>query len=129
VKGTLNHIQYNIVSEKTKPFYKDLLGYFGMNVLYEDDNMLGVGDGHVSLWFLAPQGDQKPIERDAGGMNHLGIHVDSAAEVDEFQRDFMKPRGIEALFETPRARPEFGGSYYQVMFVDPEGLAIEVFHA
>ena len=32
-------------------------------------------------------------------------------------------------FETPRARPDFSQTYYQVMFVDPEGLAIEVYHA
>jgi hypothetical protein len=100
-----------------------------MQTLYEGDGMLGIGDGHISLWFLPPQGEKKAIDRDTGGMNHLGIHVDSAAEVDEFYRDFMQPRGIEAAFDTPRARPEFGASYYQVMFVDPEGLAIEVFHA
>ena len=34
----------------------------------------------------------------------------------------MQPRGIAPQFETPRARPDFGPSYYQVMFVDPEGL-------
>jgi len=47
-------------------------------------------------------------------------------------REYMQPRGIKAEFETPRARPEFNllsGAYYQVMFVDPEGLAVEVFHA
>jgi hypothetical protein len=41
----------------------------------------------------------------------------------------MKPKGIEAQFETPRAREEFSPNYYQVMFVDPEGLAVEVFTA
>ena len=41
----------------------------------------------------------------------------------------MKPKGIAAAFDTPRARADFGGKYYQVMFVDPEGLAVEVFTA
>jgi hypothetical protein len=44
-------------------------------------------------------------------------------------REFMQPRNIEPQFETPQARPDFRESYYQVMFVDPEGLAVEVFHA
>ena len=39
----------------------------------------------------------------------------------------VQSNGIEAQFETPRARTDFGPSYYQVMFVDPEGLAVEVF--
>ena len=62
-------------------------------------------------------------------LNHLGIHVGSKEDVDKFQAEFMQPRGIKAEFETPRPRPDFGGDYYQVMFIDPEGLAIEVFHA
>jgi hypothetical protein len=28
---------------------------------------------------------------------------------------------------TPRVRDDYGGNYYQVMFADPEGLAIEVY--
>ena len=94
----------------------------------------GVGDGNVSFWFFATQDDhrQHPFDRDATGLNHIGIHVDSKEAVDAFVREYMQPRGIKAEFETPRARPEFNllsGAYYQVMFVDPEGLAVEVFHA
>jgi catechol 2,3-dioxygenase-like lactoylglutathione lyase family enzyme len=122
MKGGFNHIQYNIVApEKTLPFYKDLLGYFEMQTLYEGDGMLGMGDGHMSIWFLPPQGEKKPFDRDAGGLNHLGIHVESAAAVDRFYSEFMKPHGIASAFDTPRARPEFSPHYYQVMFVDPEG--------
>ncbi|MDA0364953.1 MAG: hypothetical protein O2843_03680 [Chloroflexi bacterium] len=44
-------------------------------------------------------------------------------------REYMEPHGIAPQFETPRARSDFGGKYYQVMFVDPEGLALEVYHA
>jgi catechol 2,3-dioxygenase-like lactoylglutathione lyase family enzyme len=131
VRGTFNHIQYNVSKpEATFSFYRDLLAYFEMKTLYDGDGMLGVGDGSVSIWVM-PTADEtrgEVFNRDANGLNHLGIHVDSKEDVDKFYSEFLKPRGIAPAFETPRARPDFG-DYYQVMFVDPEGLAIEVFHA
>ena len=58
-----------------------------------------------------------------------GRKVESAAHVDQFINEFMQPRGVPAAFETPKQRSDFGPTYYQVMFVDPQGLAIEVFCA
>jgi len=135
MKGTANHFEIHVSKpDVTIPFYKDLLGYFEWQVIAEWPGGCGVGDGNVSFWFFATQDDhrQHPFDRDATGLNHIGIHVDSKEAVDAFVREYMQPRGIKAEFETPRARPEFNllsGAYYQVMFVDPEGLAVEVFHA
>ena len=39
------------------------------------------------------------------------------------------PRNPSPAQTSSRAREEFSPTYYQVMFLDPEGLAIEVFHA
>ena len=47
--------------------------------------------------------------------------------VDTFVSQYMQPKGVVAEFDTPRQRSDFGPTYYQVMFVDPEGLAVEVF--
>jgi len=132
VKGTFDHIQYNVANpEKTVTFYRELLGYFEMNTLYEGDGVIGAGDGNTSLWVMPTDDDKKAaaFNRDASGLNHVGIHVASKDDVERFQSEFMTPRGIKAEFDTPRARPDFGETYYQVMFVDPEGLAIEVFCA
>jgi catechol 2,3-dioxygenase-like lactoylglutathione lyase family enzyme len=132
VKGVFEHIQYNVSKPaETQSFYRDLLAYFEMQTLHDGDGMLGMSDGHIGIWLLpTPEASRAlGLNRDAGGLNHIGIHVDSAADVDRFETEFMKPRGIQAAFETPRARPEFGPTYYQVMFVDPDGVAIEVFHA
>jgi len=132
MKGAFNHIQYNIAkSERTLAFFRELLGYFEMANLYDSDGVLGMSDGHLSVWLLpTPEENKADVHnRDGSGLNHLGIHVDSAAAVDRFYSEFMKPHGIEAAFDTPRRRADFSPNYYQVMFVDPEGLAIEVFHA
>lgn len=128
MKGTFNHVQFNVASPSTSlPFYKDLLTYLEMQVMVDEPDFLGVSDGQTSFWFLPAEKDHI-YDRDAAGINHIGIAVRSKDDVDAFSRGFMKPRGIEPQWETPRSRPDFG-NYYQVMFEDPEGLAIEVFHA
>jgi catechol-2,3-dioxygenase len=117
--------------DETIPFYKDLLSYFEWDVLGEWPGGLGMGDGNqVSLWLATPEDHrQHAFDRDATGLSHFAIWVDGREAVDTFVRDYMQPHGIEPQFETPRARGDFGGNYYQVMFVDPEGMAVEVYHA
>lgn len=131
MKGKASHFEIHVSKpDETIPFYKDLLTYFEWKVLGEWPGGLGIGDEHgVSLWFMATPDDhrQHPFDRDATGLSHLAIWVDDQAAVDGFVREYMEPRGISPQFETPRARDDFGGKYYQVMFVDPEGLAVEVY--
>jgi catechol 2,3-dioxygenase-like lactoylglutathione lyase family enzyme len=132
MKGTVNHLEIHVSKpDETIPFYKDLLTYFEWQVVSEWPGGLGIGDGTVSLWFFpTPEEHQQPaFERDATGMSHFGIRVESRDDVETFVRDYLGPRGIAPQFDTPRAREDFGPTYYQVMFVDPEGLAIEVFTA
>jgi len=61
-------------------------------------------------------------------MNHLGIQTTTQSEVDETVA-YLQDKGITALFETPRHRPEFsspGNTYYQVMFESPDRILFEV---
>jgi hypothetical protein len=62
-------------------------------------------------------------------MNHLGIGAASQVDVDAAVA-YLAERGVAALFETPRHRPEFSGSeeqtYYQVMFESPDRILFEV---
>lgn len=133
MKGTARHFEIHVSNpDETIPFYKGLLGYFEWAVLGEWPGGLGMGDENgVSLWFMTTPDDHRahPFDRDATGLSHFAIWVEDAAAVDTFVREYMQPHGIAPQFETPRARDDFGGSYYQVMFVDPEGLAVEVYHA
>jgi catechol 2,3-dioxygenase-like lactoylglutathione lyase family enzyme len=131
MKGRFNHIELHAADiDATKAFYKPLLGYLEWTVVAEFPVGFGMADGNgSSLWWFAAQDPHKAtrLNRDATGIGHFGIHVASRADVDTFYNDYMKPHGIEAQFDTPRAREDFGGNYYQVMFVDPEGLAVEVY--
>jgi catechol 2,3-dioxygenase-like lactoylglutathione lyase family enzyme len=125
--STIGHLQINIHTQNLG-FYKELFSFLGWQTLYEDENMLGVGDGqHASLWFAAATKDVAN-DYDGPGLNHLGLSVAKQGDVDQAVT-FLKEHGVECLFETPRHRAEFSGpgnTYYQVMFETPDRLLIEV---
>ena len=62
-------------------------------------------------------------------MNHLGLLVQSQAEVDQMV-EYLRERNIVPLFDTPRHRPEYSQdsehTYYQVMFESPDRILFEV---
>jgi len=128
VKTALAHLQLN-VRPANLPFYKELMAFLGWQTLYEDEGMLGVaGTNAASLWFVG--GDMSASnDYDGPGMNHLAIGAESQADVDAAAR-YLREHGVDALFETPRHRPEFAQSeehtYYQVMFETPDRILLEV---
>jgi len=127
IQSHIGHIQFNIDMQNAG-FYKEWLTFLGWSVLYEDSEMLGLGDSqNASLWFAALT---KTVtnDYDGPGMNHLGLAVPAQADVDAVV-NFLREHNIPALFETPRHRPEFslpGQTYYQVMFESPDHILFEV---
>ena len=128
MKTNLGHLQINI-DPKNQAFYQELFKFLEWQVLYQDDEILGLGDAnHCGLWFV------KGLKADANdydgiGMNHLAISVASQADVDAAV-DYLKAHDVDALFDTPRHRAEFSEgpdeTYYQVMFRSPDNILFEV---
>ncbi|MBK7723729.1 MAG: VOC family protein [Dehalococcoidia bacterium] len=131
MKSKLGHIELKIDTANTG-FYKELLGFLGWETIWEGEGMLGLGgsDG-ASLWF-GSGANAAVNDYDGRGVNHLGISVDSQADVDAFAA-YLSGKGVPALFETPRHRPEFAGAedqtYYQVMFESPDRILFEVVYS
>lgn len=128
MQTTLSHIQLN-VQPANMAFYKDLMSFLGWQPIVESAEMLGVGTVQgSSLWFITGANDAAN-DYDGRGMNHIGIGAQSQADVDAAAA-YLDERGVQALFETPRHRPEFTGSedqtYYQVMFESPDRILFEV---
>ena len=124
----LAHMQLNVRPEHV-PFYKDLLGLLGWSTLYETDGMIGAADRNgASLWFV---GEVKDVvnDYDGPGVNHIAFGSESQSDVDKVA-GYLRERGVAALFETPRHRPEFSQdesqTYYQVMFETPDRILVEV---
>jgi hypothetical protein len=69
---------------------------------------------------------------DGPGMNHIAFAAPSIADVD-MAVSYLTEHDVEALFETPRHRPDFVGSddqtYYQVMFESPDRILVEIVYA
>src|SRR5690606_39567277 len=105
MQTTFGHIQFN-VDPKHFDFYFDLLTFLGWKLIHRDDKFLALGhsDGY-SLWFLSKT---KTVanDNDGPGMNQLGFHTKTITEVDE-TCEFLEKKGVPALFDTPRHRPEF----------------------
>ncbi len=128
MKTNLGHIVFS-VDPANLPFYRDALNFLGWATIYEGDGMLGVGDGEkVSLWF-GPSTSAARNDYDAPGVNHVAIAAGSVADVDAAAA-FLRGRGVQMLFDTPRHRPDFSQSpehtYYQIMFESPDRLLFEV---
>jgi catechol 2,3-dioxygenase-like lactoylglutathione lyase family enzyme len=126
VKSQIGHLLFGVKPEHLG-FYKDLLGFMGWKMVYDDPTMFGAtaSGGGGSLWFGT---EVKPVanDYDGPGMNHLGIDVETQADVDTVAT-YLRERGVQHLFETPRHRPEFAdgeaNTYYQVMRVFPNHLS------
>lgn len=128
MESFLGHLQCNVRAENLG-FYRDLMGLLGWSSLYDVPEMLGVGDKNgASVWFAAAQ-STATSDYDGLGVNHIAIHTTTQQAVDQVAA-FLGERGVAALFDTPRHRPEFSSSqshtYYQVMFETPDRLLIEV---
>ncbi len=130
IQSHIGHLVYHI-DTKNLAFYKDLLTFLGWSVRYADETGLGMADSNgASLWFGDPI---KPVvnDYDGPGLNHLAIAAASVADVDAAV-DWLKARGVPALFNTPCHRPEFsrpGSTYYQVMFETPDRLLLEIVYS
>ena len=121
------HIQFNVKAENL-PFYRDLFGYWGWEIIHSDDSMYGIsGRNDESLWFTSGA-TGVTNDYDGPGMNHLAIGAESQSDVDA-AGERLSAQGVDLLFDTPRHRPEFSGgeseTYYQIMFETPDRILLE----
>jgi catechol 2,3-dioxygenase-like lactoylglutathione lyase family enzyme len=127
VQTRIGHVLLSVKRENLA-FYRELTAFLGWQPLYDDGNMLGVGSTGASLWFAVATKDAAN-DYDGPGMNHLGIHAETQADVDATAA-YLTERGVTLLFDTPRHRAEFSRgpdqTYYQVMFESPDRILLEV---
>lgn len=129
MKSFVYHIQINVTDrDKSFTFYKDFLGYFGYKVTYEGKEDLGTSNGTTDIWLMETPGKhkEKGYHRKRTGLNHVAFGVSSKEEVDKFIEQFLKPRKIKPLYDSPRHYPEYEEGYYAVFFEDPDRIKLEV---
>ena len=127
----LEHVIVNISNPKISfPFYKDLFIYFEHKMIAykEGDHIAFRKKGSTDFWIVAtePKYIKNGFHRKNTGVNHFCFHVDSKEEVDKFNEEFLKPKGIKTLYNTPKSFPEYTKDYYAVFFEDPDRIKLEV---
>jgi catechol 2,3-dioxygenase-like lactoylglutathione lyase family enzyme len=131
MKTFLYHVQINVGDAAVStPFYRALFGYLEYTTVVEANDVLGVSNGTTDFWMIATPRDRRAagFHRKNAGINHLCFGVRDRNEVDRFVAEFMQPRGIAALYNSPREYPEYRPGYYAVFFEDPDRLKIEIAH-
>lgn len=127
----LYHLQINVSSgEQARLFYRELFRHLEWRLVHDESGVAAFSDGRVSIWLLptAARFVGRGFHRKGPGLNHLAFRVDRREDVDRFRDEFMAPRGISALYDTPREFPEYAPGYYAVFFEDTDRLKLEVAH-
>jgi catechol 2,3-dioxygenase-like lactoylglutathione lyase family enzyme len=125
MKAHLYHIQLNVTDPN---FYRDLLNHLDYKIIDQGPEWLGATDGQTELWIMRTERayETMPYHRKACGINHLAFMVGSSEEVDRFCAEFLEPRKIVTLYDTPRRFPEYHPEYYAVYFEDPDRIKLEI---
>jgi len=127
----LEHIILNVSNPKVSfPFYRDLFTYFEYKVIAheENDHIAFRKKGTADFWIVATNPKYIPhgFHRKRVGINHFCFHTSSKEKVDQFYNEFLKPRGIKTLYDSPKTFPEYTPDYYAVFFEDPDRIKLEV---
>jgi len=131
VNARLYHVQVNVGDAKTSlPFYRDFFAHLGYRIVSDGAEHLGASDGAATVWIIAsPKRHARAgYHRKNVGLNHLAFRVGTRQAVDHCVRDFLTPRGITPLYESPKEFPQYRNGYYAVFFEDPDRIKLEVVH-
>jgi catechol 2,3-dioxygenase-like lactoylglutathione lyase family enzyme len=129
VKTFLYHVQINVGdAARSIPFYRALFAYLEYTTIMDTQDLLGVSNGTTDFWMIDTPSERRtaPFHRKNTGLNHVAFGVGHREDVDRFVEEFLKPRGIAALYDSPRDYPEYRAGYYGVFFEDPDRLKLEV---
>ncbi len=129
MKSHFLHMQVNIDFEKNNGFYREFMSFLGWNIVFETKGIIGFNSGqNGDIWFIDSK-KKETMDYDMIGVNHVAIKVDTLENLDSCIK-FLKSKGIEGLFETPRHRPEFvqksDETYYQIIFETPDKAQFEL---
>lgn len=133
MKSFLYHIQINVSDKKKSfPFYKDLLNYLEYEITLDKSWGFGASNKNqkylADIWVIATGAKYRKTKfnRKNTGLNHIAFGVNRKGDVDKFIEEFLKPREIKYLYDSPREYPEYEKGYYAVYFEDPDRVKIEI---
>ncbi len=130
-RGNVQHIEINVSDlAQSKNFYQDLLAWMGYNLILEEKEVVGWGNGDVQIFLVRCEESFRKagFHRKQIGLNHIAFRAESKIDVDRFHQQFLISRRIAPLYGGPREHPEYGPGYYSVYFEDPDRIKLEFVH-
>lgn len=120
------HIQFTVNRFKeTLPFYKKLLSFFEMKLIFEKESYYYCVGGRTGV--AISQADSKYVHEtfDQGriGLHHVCFRLRQREDVDKLA-GFVKEIGGK-IIRSPAQQDHWAPGMYSVLFEDPEGLRIE----
>ncbi len=126
-----SHLDYNVNDlALARKFYGPLMAWLGMTLETESQTYVLYGNSSFKLCLVQVEEAYRDstFHRKRHGLNHLAFSVDYKEDVDRLYRDFLLPRGIPVLYESPGTFSD-SGEYHAVFFEDPFRLKLEVVYA
>ena len=111
--------------ERSKRFYKKVLGFLGFKLKYEYGGAAGWSNGKTLFWIgeADAEGKRHPHRIGNIGFHHYAFELGKRKDVDDL---YALLRKIKArVVDPPADYPSYGEGYYAVFFLDPDGLKLE----
>jgi catechol 2,3-dioxygenase-like lactoylglutathione lyase family enzyme len=109
--------------DRSKEFYKKLLGFLGFKLKYEYGDMAGWSNGKTLFWIAAADSQGKAHKYRKGdiGFHHYAFELASRKDVDALGA-FLEKNGMTIV---DPAGEYYDRNYYAVYFTDPDGMKLE----
>lgn len=114
--------------EKSKAFYRKVLGFLGFKLKYEYEGAAGWSNGKTMFWIGQADREGKKHRHRAGdvGFHHYAFELSRRKDVDDLYA-FLKKNDVK-IVDPPADYPDYGEGYYAVFFLDPDGMKLELAH-
>ena len=113
--------------EACAPFYRELLGYMGLQPVIDGDGTLYCVGGRTAVGIMRAEEKfaNERFEQFRVGLHHLCFRVREREDIDALY-EFVK--GLGAKIVHPPEDGPFAPGYYSVLFEDPDGIRLEANH-
>ena len=120
----VDHVVFRVSDfERSKKFYKNVLGALGFKLKYDYGDTAGWSNGKTLFWVgqADAEGKKRPHRTGDIGFHHYAFELSKRKDVDDFHKALEK-RDVEVI-DPPDDYYE--GGYYALYFLDPDGLKFE----
>ena len=120
----VDHIVIRVSDFKTsKRFYERLLGFMGFKVEGEYNDMAGWHNDKTVFWIgkADAKGRKRGYRIGDIGLHHYAFELSKRRDVDDLY-DYLQREKIKVV-DPPGEY--YGGGYYAVYFLDPDGIKLE----